>query len=283
MAAKPKGKKKAQSKSAKDMNTSESAIEDSPKKKKRKIDRSKSTPTATAAAVVAAAINEPTKSTPVESKSTKSKSTSAAGAGPAIKKTQSKQSQPTTSSSSLTKTTAAATAAVTAAASTATSVINTPPPTPPRIDTNGVPIFGDIPIFTEKFLEHNRQMETELKKIRKLNSDYEQQNAVLEKHVENVRAGIDKTNEDITALRNENERLSAYLEALRGKLAAQLRNLSIPSEPNGANIENIDKYMNDLYEMVQDNSHGPASLNKAKDLLRKVDLNIDLQNVKAAD
>lgn len=123
-------------------------------------------------------------------------------------------------------------------------------------------------------------METELKKIRKLNSDYEQQNAVLEKHVENVRAGIDKTNDDIAAIRNENERLSAYLEALRNKLATQLRNLAIPSEPNGANIDNIDKYMNDLYEMVQDNSHGPASLNKAKDLLRKVDLNIDLQNVK---
>lgn len=262
-----KGKKKVQSKPVKDVNTSESAIDDSPKKKKRKIDKSKSTPTAITAAT--ATVNEPIKSTAVESKPIKAKS--ASGASPAAKKTPTKQSQPTASSSS---------AAAVAAAAAAASVINTPPPTPPRIDTNGIPIFGDIPIFTEKFLEHNRQMETELKKIRKLNSDYEQQNAVLEKHVENVRAGIDKTNDDIAAIRNENERLSAYLEALRNKLATQLRNLAIPSEPNGANIDNIDKYMNDLYEMVQDNSHGPASLNKAKDLLRKVDLNIDLQNVK---
>lgn len=126
-------------------------------------------------------------------------------------------------------------------------------------------------------------METELKKIRKLNSDYEQQNAVLEKHVENMRSGIDKTNEEIKALRNENERLEAYLNAVRSRLATQLSKLSIPTEPNGANINNIDKYMNDLYEMVKNNSHGPASLNKAKDLLRKVDLNIDLQNVKNAD
>lgn len=153
------------------------------------------------------------------------------------------------------------------------SLLNTPPPTPPQI----APIFGEIPIFTEKFLDHNRQMETELKKIRKMNTDYEQQNAVLEKHVENVRAGISKTNIEIVDLRKENDKLSSYLETLRKKLATQLRNLSIPSEPNGANIENIDKYMNDLYEMAKDNSHGPASLNKAKDLLRKVDLNIDLK------
>lgn len=156
--------------------------------------------------------------------------------------------------------------------------MNTPPPTPPQLD-GGLPIFGDIPIFTDKFLDHNRQLETELKKIRKLNTDYEQQNAVLEKHVENVRAGISKTNTEITEIRTENERLSSYLEILRKKLATQLRNLSIPSEPNGANIDNIDKYINDLYQMAKDNSHGPASLNKAKDLLRKVDLNIDLKTL----
>lgn len=120
-------------------------------------------------------------------------------------------------------------------------------------------------------------METELKKIRKLNTDYEQQNAVLEKHVENMQTGITKTNTEITELRKENQKLSTYYDTLRQRLANQFRNLSIPSEPNGANIDNIDKYINDLYEMAKNNSHGPASLNKAKDLLRKVDLNIDLK------
>lgn len=140
-----------------------------------------------------------------------------------------------------------------------------------------MPIYGDIPIFTDQFLEHNRQMESELKKLRKLNTDYEQQNAVLEKHVENVRNGITKTNTEIADIQSETEKLSRYLNMLKQKLAHQLRNLSIPDESNGATIENIDKYMNDLYEMAKNDSHGPASLNKAKDLLRKVDLNIDLK------
>lgn len=120
-------------------------------------------------------------------------------------------------------------------------------------------------------------MESELKKLRKLNTDYEQQNAVLEKHVENVRNGITKTNTEIADNQNEMDKLSKYLDRLRQKLAHQLRNLSIDAHPNGATIENIDKFMSDLYEMAKNDSHGPASLNKAKDLLRKIDLNIDLK------
>lgn len=33
----------------------------------------------------------------------------------------------------------------------------------------------DIPIFTEQFLQHNKVRESELKQLRKANSDYEQQ------------------------------------------------------------------------------------------------------------
>lgn len=226
------------------MNTSESTIDDSPKKKKKKVENPKSP------------IGNQSKELKALTADTKSQKSKPAHIQNGPKKMPSKEAQPSASS---------------------TSLLNTPPPTPPQ--TDGMPIFGDIPIFTDKFLDHNRQLETELKKIRRINTDYEQQNAVLEKHVENVQAGISKTNTEITDIRNENDRLSSYLEVLRKKLATQLRNLSIPSEPNGANINNIDKYMNDLYEMAKDNSHGPASLNKAKDLLRKVDLNIDLKTL----
>lgn len=33
----------------------------------------------------------------------------------------------------------------------------------------------DIPIFTDQFLQHNKLRESELKQLRKANSDYEQQ------------------------------------------------------------------------------------------------------------
>lgn len=161
--------------------------------------------------------------------------------------------------------------------SSSVALINSPSSTPPQSETL---IEGDIQIFTDQFLDHNRQMESEVKKLRKLNTDYEQQNSVLEKHVENVRNGIEKTNAEIDEVKHENEILMLYLSRLRQKLSTNFAKLSIPNEPNGATIDNIDKYMCDLNEMAKTNSHGPASLNKAKDILRKIDLNIDVKITK---
>lgn len=134
----------------------------------------------------------------------------------------------------------------------------------------------DIPIFTEEFLDHNKTIDSELRLLRKSNTDYEQQNSVLEKHVENMTNGINKLQEETKALKENNGMLQNYITKLKTKLATALATLALPTEPNGANIENISKYMTDLHEMATSNSHGPASLNKAKDIIRKLDLQIQL-------
>lgn len=151
------------------------------------------------------------------------------------------------------------------------SVLVTPPPSPPLKEN--IPRNGEIPIFTEEFLQHNRVIDSELKKMRKINTDYEQQNSVLEKHVENMRNGIAKSKNEIDDLQEENRLLETYLAKLREKLSAAFTGHAIPTELTGATMENVEKYMEDLHEMVKANSHGPASLNKAKDIVRKLDLN----------
>ena len=79
-----------------------------------------------------------------------------------------------------------------------------------------------------------------------------------------------------TGLRETNRLLSTYLDTLRARLVEGLADLAIPSEQHGASQENIDKYMTDLQNMATSNSHGPASLNRAKDIIRKTDLHIPL-------
>lgn len=147
--------------------------------------------------------------------------------------------------------------------------IKEPPPKLPRIGDY------DIPIFTEEFLEHNKTVDTELRLLRKSNTDYEQQNSVLEKHVENIRNGISKLENETSALKENNELLQTYIAKLRKKLTTALAGLSIPGESEPCNLQNIDKYMSALQQMAA-NSHGPASLNKAKDIVRKLDLQIQL-------
>ncbi|XP_059223492.1 high mobility group protein 20A [Stomoxys calcitrans] len=138
------------------------------------------------------------------------------------------------------------------------------------------PAPGEIPIFTTEFLEHNKMYDMELRSLRKSKSDLEQQNFVLEKHVENMKCGVEKMQSENNDLQEKNRLLEVYLEKLKKKLAQALGALPLPSAPNGATVENIDKYMQDLYKMSTSNSHGPATLNKAKDIIRKLDLQIQL-------
>lgn len=134
----------------------------------------------------------------------------------------------------------------------------------------------DIPIFTDDFLEHNKALDSELRTLRKSQTDYEQQNSILEKHVENMQNGVDKLTGDTVAMKETNRILNNYLNKLQLKLVESLSGLSIPSHSQGASLDNIAEYMTDLQNMVTSNSHGPASLNKAKDIIRKADLHIQL-------
>uniref|UniRef100_A0A1Q3F9V1 HMG box domain-containing protein n=1 Tax=Culex tarsalis TaxID=7177 RepID=A0A1Q3F9V1_CULTA len=129
----------------------------------------------------------------------------------------------------------------------------------------------EIPIFTDDFLEHNKVIDSELRMLRKSNIDYEQQNSVLEKHVENMDNGIQKLDNETSSLRARNATLQNYLQKLRSVLANALAGLPIGPDHKGATAENIDQYMAELHQMAKSSTHG-HTLNKAKDIIRKLDL-----------
>ncbi|XP_062561591.1 high mobility group protein 20A [Armigeres subalbatus] len=129
----------------------------------------------------------------------------------------------------------------------------------------------EIPIFTDDFLEHNKVIDSELRMLRKSNIDYEQQNSVLEKHVENMDNGIQKLENETNSLKTRNAVLQSYLLKLKSVLAGALAGLPIGSGKEGATVDNIDRYMSELHQMAKSSTHGHA-LNKAKDIIRKLDL-----------
>lgn len=129
----------------------------------------------------------------------------------------------------------------------------------------------EIPIFTDDFLEHNKVIDSELRMLRKSNIDYEQQNSVLEKHVENMDNGIQKLDNETSSLRARNATLQNYLQKLRSVLANALAGLPIGPDHKGATADNIDQYMAELHQMAKSSTHG-HTLNKAKDIIRKLDL-----------
>ncbi|XP_053673998.1 high mobility group protein 20A [Anopheles nili] len=129
----------------------------------------------------------------------------------------------------------------------------------------------DIPIFTEDFLDHNKVVDSELRTLRKSNIDYEQQNSVLEKHVENMENGIQKMESETSSLEARNAILQNYLLKLRTTLANALQGLPLADDFPGASIENIDQYLEKLHHLASSSTQG-HTLNKAKDIIRKLDL-----------
>ncbi|KAH8358229.1 hypothetical protein KR084_008804 [Drosophila pseudotakahashii] len=129
---------------------------------------------------------------------------------------------------------------------------------------------GEIPIYTNEFIEHNRSTENELRTLRKAKTDLEQQNAVLEQHVDNTKAGYAKVMGEVTELMEENRRLETYVRGLRQKLVAALGGISLPPlDPSGPGVGNIDKYIRHLAGLVSQPNN--VTLIKAREALRKVD------------
>lgn len=160
-------------------------------------------------------------------------------------------------------------------------VKRTPTPPPAAFNSCAIPAArpfaaGEIPIYTNEFIEHNRSTENELRTLRKNKTDLEQQNAVLEQHVDNTKAGHAKVMGEVAELKEENVRLNAYLKGLRQKLVAALGGVPLPAlEPSGLNVDNVDKYMQHLAGMISSSTiggqHNNAMLLKVGEILGKLD------------
>lgn len=153
-------------------------------------------------------------------------------------------------------------------------------PEPPKAFIPGTNC--ELPIFSEQFLEHNKQIESELKQLRKNCAEIEQQNAVLFKHVENMENGLHKVNGEINATRQRNAELEFYVTRLKVILASGFSALgpvqSLP-EPT-ATIENIATFMQGIADLKTATNGSSPMVHKAEKALRAMDLkfNCELRN-----
>lgn len=86
----------------------------------------------------------------------------------------------------------------------------------------------DIPIFTEEFLDHNKTRDAELRQLRKSNTDYEQQNSILQKHIESMKNAIEKLENEIMQQKRNNNSLQRHLNHLRTTLTNGFSGVKLP-------------------------------------------------------
>ncbi|XP_011860722.1 PREDICTED: high mobility group protein 20A isoform X1 [Vollenhovia emeryi] len=112
----------------------------------------------------------------------------------------------------------------------------------------------DIPIFTEEFLDHNKACEAELRQLRKATSDYESQNAVLQRHVDSLHAAVNRLESETNQQRTTNQTLQRHLDSLRSQLAGCFATIPLPGTHDGATLQNIDSYFERLESLLSSNA-----------------------------
>lgn len=130
----------------------------------------------------------------------------------------------------------------------------------------------DIPIFTEEFLDHNKAREAELRTLRKSNTEYEEQNATIQMHIESMRSTVERLEVETLQQRSNNAALQTHLDHLRATLAASFATVPLPGTNETPTLSTIDSYMTRLHTIILEGSpEHQALVSTVRDIVGRLD------------
>ncbi|XP_012677120.1 SWI/SNF-related matrix-associated actin-dependent regulator of chromatin subfamily E member 1-related isoform X2 [Clupea harengus] len=130
----------------------------------------------------------------------------------------------------------------------------------------------DIPIFTEEFLDQNKAREAELRRLRKANVEFEEQNAVLQKHIANMYGAKERLEAELGQDEQRTQSLQRHLLALKQTLVSSLSGVPLPGTGETPSVGTLDSYLSRLSNVLENspNEHR-ALLIKLQDVLAHLD------------
>jgi len=97
----------------------------------------------------------------------------------------------------------------------------------------------EVAVFTPEFLEENRIVEGELRKLRKLNNDFEEHNSVLIRYIESLNTACDQTCEELKELTELKDLLSSQLTLLRSEIQQRYGLSIVDGEKTNHDLDQI--------------------------------------------
>ena len=126
-----------------------------------------------------------------------------------------------------------------------------------------------------------------MKQLRKQANEFEEQNAILQKHVENMRSAIGKLEQETTQQQENNAALAKHLDAMRRLVVTHFQGVSLPQpeEPQQPiktttgnkedfklTMENVDEFMARLRTVVYEkSSENEQLLVKVREIANELD------------
>ncbi|XP_043577067.1 SWI/SNF-related matrix-associated actin-dependent regulator of chromatin subfamily E member 1-related isoform X2 [Chiloscyllium plagiosum] len=108
----------------------------------------------------------------------------------------------------------------------------------------------DTPIFTEEFLDQTKARESELRKLRKSNVEFEEQNVILQKHIETMNNAKEKLEQELALEERQTLTLQHQLQAVRQALTTSFASIPIPGTGETPTEGTLDTYMAKLHNII---------------------------------
>ncbi|NWR93430.1 HM20B regulator, partial [Furnarius figulus] len=129
----------------------------------------------------------------------------------------------------------------------------------------------DVPIFTEEFLDQNKGGEAELRRLRKMNTEFEEQNAILQKHTESMNCAKEKLEQELAQEERQTLALQQQLQSVRQALTASFSSLPIPGTGETPTLSTLDFYMAKLHSAIESNPlQGGGLVLRVKEILSRI-------------
>lgn len=118
----------------------------------------------------------------------------------------------------------------------------------------------DIPIFTEEFLDQNKAREAELRRLRKANIEFEEQNRVLQRHIKDMYNAKERLEAELGVDEKRTQALHQHLLTIKQTLVSSLSTVPLPGSGETASLGNLDSYLSRLSGVLEGNPHKHRAL-----------------------
>lgn len=113
--------------------------------------------------------------------------------------------------------------------------------------------------------------ESELRKLRKASKEYEEQNAILSKHIDNLKAAISKLEDEETRSKGDIKGLEPFLKNFRHILFQTLYGVHLPDSEVELKEESIDQFVEELCKLYQNPTANGEIMAKIKQIISSMD------------
>jgi len=134
----------------------------------------------------------------------------------------------------------------------------------------------NIPILTEDFLEHNRAREHELRTLKKQTTMFEEQNAVLEKHIESMTTAVSRLQAEKEEQKVAIDGIQGQLDLVRNMVLSAFRGVELPGSMEPLSLDYVDSFASKLLKIMK----GPKDEESAlKDTVRDIVSRMDFSKL----